>query len=319
MTIVARRFAVGSDNVEPVELHPGMGNELDDQQMLWIDSGAEKEELEEIDAALGLDGVVSSVADITKVGLRFGEGAIRITVAGMKAHEERGDPTPVLVHLVAAPNAVVTVHRSAVLGLEDPIAAVAGDPRFGRLNAGTFVGLLLDGMLTGYYHELESIERELDRVDERAMSREPTDALLSDLVSARRSIAILRRSLAPQREVYAALGRPVADETTPIGAPWPELTSRLERTLDALDQTRDSVVGSFDIVMTRTGQRTNDIMRVLTVISSVLLPAVVVGGVMGMNFHPTFFDDPSFFFVVVAAMAVMAGLTLLFARSRGWL
>jgi magnesium transporter len=78
-------------------------------------------------------------------------------------------------------------------------------------------------------------------------------------------------------------------------------------------------VGSFDIVMTRTGQRTNDIMRVLTVISSVLLPAVVVGGVMGMNFHPSFFDEPSIFFVVVGAMVVMAALTLLFARSRGWL
>ncbi len=71
--------------------------------------------------------------------------------------------------------------------------------------------------------------------------------------------------------------------------------------------------------MTRTGQRTNDIMRVLTVVSSVLLPAVVVGGVTGMNFHPTFFDEPSYFFIVVAGMVVLAVATLLFARRRGWL
>jgi len=74
-----------------------------------------------------------------------------------------------------------------------------------------------------------------------------------------------------------------------------------------------------DIVMTRTSQRTNDIMRVLTVISSVLLPAVVVGGVMGMNFHPAFFDEPSYFFVVVGIMVALAVLTLFLARRRGWL
>jgi magnesium transporter len=319
MTTVARRFAVGSDQPEVLELASGLGNELHDKQVLWIDSGLEQKELEQVDEALGLNGVVRSVIDISRVGLRFLDGAIRITVAGLEAHEKASRPTPVLVHIVAVPNAVVTVHKGAVLGLEDPVAAVAGDPRFGDLNAGTFVGLLLDGMLNGYYRELEGIERVLDKIDERALGREPTEALLSDLVSARRRIAVLRRTLAPQREVYAALSRPIGDNSSPIGAPWPELTSRLERTIDAVDQARVSVLGSFDIVMTRTGQHTNDIMRVLTVISSVLLPAVVVGGVMGMNFHPSLFDDPSLFYVVVALMVGLATMTLLLARRRGWL
>ena len=296
-----------------------MGKELDDQQVLWIDTGLDAQELEQVDEALGLNRVVRSVMDTSGVGLRFVDGAIRLTVAGLEAHQKAGRPSPVLVHIVAAPNAVVSVHDRAVLGLEDLVAAAAGDPRFGRLDAGTFVGLLLDGMMNGYYRELEDIERGLDKIDERALGREPTDALLSELVSARHRLAILRRTLAPQREVYAALARATDNKSSPIGAPWPELITRLERTIDAVDHVRDSVLGSFDIVMTRTGQRTNDIMRVLTVISSVLLPAVVVGGVMGMNFHPSFFDDPSFFFIVVAAMVALAALTLLFARHRGWL
>jgi len=159
-----------------------MGKELDDQQVLWIDTGLDAQELEQVDEALGLNRVVRSVMDTSGVGLRFVDGAIRLTVAGLEAHQKAGRPSPVLVHIVAAPNAVVSVHDRAVLGLEDLVAAAAGDPRFGRLDAGTFVGLLLDGMMNGYYRELEDIERGLDEIDERALGREPTDALLLSLI-----------------------------------------------------------------------------------------------------------------------------------------
>ena len=68
-----------------------------------------------------------------------------------------------------------------------------------------------------------------------------------------------------------------------------------------------------------TGQRTNDIVRVLTVVSAVLLPAVVIAGIMGMNFKPGFFDEPVYFFVVVAAMIGLAVATLVLARLKGWI
>jgi magnesium transporter len=320
MTISARRFAVGAREAEAVDLEDGARVNLDDKQVLWIDVGVEEAELARVDSALGLDGVVSSAMDTLRLGVRFGDEIIRLTVAGLEAETQTGRPAPVLIHFVAIPNAVVSVHEKAVLGLGDPLEAMAGDPRFGQLNAGMFLGLLLDGILNGFYNELENVERSLDQIDERALSRETPEDLVTDLVSARHRVAILRRSLAPQREVYASLLRPTEDDSnSPIGAPWPELITKLERVLEAVDSTRDSVLGSFDIVMARTGQRTNDVMRMLTVISSVLLPAVVVGGVMGMNFHPGFFDEPSFFFAVVAIMIALAAGTLVFARRRRWL
>jgi magnesium transporter len=318
--MTARRVAVGSHEAEVVDLEDGTRLELDDKQVLWIDLGDDEADQARVDAALGVDGLVSSVTEAERVGVRFGDQTVRLTVEGLGAEAQNDRPAPVLVHFVVVPNAVVSIHEKAVFGLGDPLEAMAGDPRFGQLNAGMFLGLLLDGILNGYFKELEDIERSLDEIDERALSREVPEDLVGDLVSARHRIAILRRSLAPQREVYASLLRPTEDDRdSPIGAPWPQLTTRLERTVEAVDSTRESVLGSFDIVMARTGQRTNDIMRMLTVISSVLLPAVVVGGVMGMNFHPGFFDEPSFFFVVVAIMLVLAAGTLLVARRRRWL
>ena len=79
------------------------------------------------------------------------------------------------------------------------------------------------------------------------------------------------------------------------------------------------LIGTFDVHMTRTAQRTNDVMRVLTLASVVLLPAVVVAGVMGMNFKVGFFDDPDSFWIVVGVMIVLAITTIVVARWRRWL
>ena len=136
------------------------------------------------------------------------------------------------------------------------------------------------------------------------------------MVDLRRRIALLRRALAPQRAIFAALSTLVEDDPSPLGMPHPSLLAHLERTIDAVERLREQLIGSFDILMTRTGQRTNDIVRILTVVSAVLLPAVVIAGVMGMNFQPAFFDEPALFFVVVALMIVLAVATLVLARRR---
>jgi Mg2+ and Co2+ transporter CorA len=71
--------------------------------------------------------------------------------------------------------------------------------------------------------------------------------------------------------------------------------------------------------MTSTAQRTNDIMRLLTWVSVTLLPAAVLAGVMGMNFHVGLFDNPNMFWVVVGLMVLLALTTLVLARRRDWL
>jgi magnesium transporter len=71
--------------------------------------------------------------------------------------------------------------------------------------------------------------------------------------------------------------------------------------------------------MGRLAQRSNDVVKVLTILSAILLPSVVLAGVMGMNFKAGFFDEPSNFFVVLGVMAAMSGIILGIARWRRWL
>jgi magnesium transporter len=79
------------------------------------------------------------------------------------------------------------------------------------------------------------------------------------------------------------------------------------------------LIGTFDVHMTRTAQRTNDVMKTLTLATVILLPSVVLAGVMGMNFKVSFFEYPELFWVVLVIMAVLAIGALVAARWRRWL
>jgi magnesium transporter len=82
---------------------------------------------------------------------------------------------------------------------------------------------------------------------------------------------------------------------------------------------RETIVGSFDVLIARTGHRTNHIMKVLTLTSVILLPGALLAGVMGMNFRVELFDATWMFYVVVALIMSVAPLTLFVANRRSWI
>jgi Mg2+ and Co2+ transporter CorA len=204
-------------------------------------------------------------------------------------------------------------YRAVPLAQDQP--ASRGEQRAGEgvhlLAAG-----LLDSILAAYFRQIESIEREIDHLDEIAVRRRPDGSFLDATLVLRRRIARLRRALAPNREALLPLERPDFELRSDLGSLWPGLIQRLERAIDGVENARELLVGSFDLYLGQASQRTNDVMKVLTLVSSIALPAVVLAGVMGMNFKPAFFDDPSNFFVVIGAMVALSISILGVARWR---
>ena len=98
------------------------------------------------------------------------------------------------------------------------------------------------------------------------------------------------------------------------------MTERFDGAIGAIDGAREALIGTFDIHMSRTAQRTNDVMKILTITSVLLLPTGVIAGFMGMNLKaPYGNDDPTIFWYVVAAIVVIAVATLALLRIRKWL
>ena len=220
--------------------------------------------------------------------------------------------------VLAGRNLVVTVHNGPVRALDRFAAGIGGDSSVGELDAADLLSGIVDEVIAGYYELAATIEEDIDQLDQVALSGDGGDILVA-LVALRRRIGLIRRVLTPHRVAVAALARPEMRAESEVGQPWPGLLDRLEGAIGAYDGLRDALLGTYDIHMGRVAQRANDVMKALTLLSAVLLPAVVLAGVMGMNFKLTFFDQPENFFVVVAAMVLFAILLLGVARWRNWL
>jgi len=90
--------------------------------------------------------------------------------------------------------------------------------------------------------------------------------------------------------------------------------------MQAVQTTRETVIGAFDLVMTQTAQRTNNGLRVLTTVSLILLPATVIAGTLGMDMVPAFLLHTWVFWAGFALMLVIGAVVLVTMRLlRHWL
>jgi len=222
------------------------------------------------------------------------------------------------VDLVAVPGLVVSIRRGPVRALDRFRSRLGEDTAMGVLDAGDLLSALVDEIVGSYLEVTEAIERRIDRLDEVALRGRSDVDVLDEIVRLRRRISQVRRVLAPHRAVFAALARPELGVDEGLGTPWPGLVDRIEHASSSVEALRTALLGTYDIHMGREAQRANDVMKVLTLLSAVLLPAVVLAGIMGMNFQVDFFDDPGNFFIVLGAMAVFTIGLLGFARWRRW-
>ena len=140
---------------------------------------------------------------------------------------------------------------------------------------------------------------------------------------ARRRVGRLRRTLAPHREVFATLSHsefdPLSSEAS--AKRFVALTARVDAALASARDVRDGIASSFDVLIVGTEHRTNEIVKVLTLASILLLPGALLAGMAGMNVNisaHTFVHSP-LFWVVVTAVILIAIATLVVARLRQWI
>lgn len=316
--------ADGHDRVVPAS--PGLGATVDARQLLWIDVlGRDVVDLETVAAAVGIDDPLTRrLANETgRADLTQYPDHIHLVLQSMDLPEATSvdgmRPVRHEIGLVAGRNWVVTVHAGPVPALDRIDELTEGETRFGALAAAGFLAAIVDEVLAGYFALAEAIEQEIDRLDERALRSRPPDDVLARIVALRRLIGTIRRTLAPHRHAFAALARPEMELHDELGRPWPGLNDRLDRAADTIENLRDLLLGTYDIHMGRAAQDTSEVMKRLTLLSAVLLPALVLAGIMGMNFSMEFFDETTNFWIVIGTMGAFGVTLLSVARWRGWL
>lgn len=142
---------------------------------------------------------------------------------------------------------------------------------------------VLDTLVDSYLPLLDNLSDQIDTIEEDVLEK-PTPETLQRIFVLKRALIELRRVLSNTRDVAGHLQR---TETDLIQRDmWPflrDVYDHLARNMDLVEMQRDLLTGAMDIYLSSVANRTNQVMKVLTVLGTIALPSIVVSGFFGMN------------------------------------
>lgn len=176
------------------------------------------------------------------------------------------------------------------------------------------------GVIVGRYMPvLDSIEEHMDSIEEQAFSQ-PSSRILGELISIRRALVEFRRVGTTMREVAHLLLDRQEPWLRSHQAYFRDTYDQILRSLDFVDTYRDILTGIMDIHQSVMANRTNDIMKVLTIFATLATPFIVVSGFYGMNFDILPFAHHPLGAAIATALMLAIGISMLwYFRHKKWI
>ncbi|REJ49458.1 MAG: magnesium and cobalt transport protein CorA [Microcystis wesenbergii TW10] len=179
--------------------------------------------------------------------------------------------------------------------------------------------LLLDTIIDGYFPVVEHYEDRIEALEDMIISNPDRDTM-QEIYDVRRELLALRRLIWPMRNVLHLLMRDhhgiVSDE---VQIYFRDSYDHVIQILEIIEAYRELAASLMDVYMSTMGNKLNEIMKFLTVISTIFIPLTFIVGVYGMNFEnmPELKGEWSYFLVWLVMLAVAGGLIFYFWR-KGW-
>lgn len=178
---------------------------------------------------------------------------------------------------------------------------------------------LLDSILDEYFPCLDDIEDEVDEISDCVYQGDIHR--MRDLLILKKRMLHLRRKLGPFRDVMnSLLRRDVEFVSEKLEAYFHDLFDTTLRLTELVDTNRDALTGLLDIHLSTVSNNLNEVMKKMTVISTILMTAALIAGIYGMNFkHMPEFDWLLGYPMAILLMILASGLILWLFRRNKWL
>ena len=225
------------------------------------------------------------------------------------------------VDFFLAENYLVTVHDGRSRSIQQLKELCQQHTRILEEGAVALMHRIIDSMVDNYEPELDEIEREMDRLEEQAVLG-IGDNLMRPILEVKRDLSALRRVLFPQRDVVGRLARrefPMISNE--MAYRFRDVYDHLVRYSDETSLFQDRMTGVLEGYLSAISNRLNQVMKVLTVVSTILLPMTVLTGLWGMNVMlPEFAGGPAAqFWWIVGVLGGLTVLMLAFFRAKHWI
>jgi magnesium transporter len=178
---------------------------------------------------------------------------------------------------------------------------------------------LIDSIVDSYFHILEKIGEDVEGLEDNLVL-EPNKNDLQTIHLLRREMILLRRAIWPLREVVSAMQRnenDFIDQRTRIYLR--DVYDHTIQVIETIESYRDMIVGMLDTYLSSTSNKLNEVMKVLTVISTLFIPLTFLAGVYGMNFRH--FPELGYEWMYpwgfwIITLLVIAGMAVFFKRKK---
>ncbi len=218
-------------------------------------------------------------------------------------------------------NYLVTYHRRAMRSVS--LVCERYDKESGRglfRSADHLLYEILDHLIEHYFPVLENLEEEIDAIEDELLG-DCGPETLDRVLATKRRVQEIKRTLAPHREVFTRIGRDsfpmIARESAVFYRDLYDSTVRLSENADSY---RDLLTNLFDAYLSVVSQRINEVMKVLTVIATIILPLTFIVGVYGMNFDHMPELHWRYGYVAVWGVMIAVAAALLWGfRRGGWI
>ena len=229
------------------------------------------------------------------------------------------------IHPLALEDVLNTAQRPKVEHYIDHFFIVSDMIYARKMKADYLAYALLDATVDQFYPILESLGGSIESLEEELLAK-PSRDTLRRLYQQKRVLLQLRRIAWPQREIFNTVIRDdsgLIEKETQVFLR--DCYDHVSHVIDILESLRDLSTGLMDLYLSSLGFRTNEVVRVLTVISSIFIPLTFLAGVYGMNFNTEYrwnmpeLNWPFGYLLCLAAMASIAIGMVIFFKRKKWL
>jgi magnesium transporter len=217
------------------------------------------------------------------------------------------------------PDYIVTVHEGASTAVQEIQNRVASNAKH-VTRPDQVLHAIIDMVVDRYLPTLDHIGDTIDEVEDQLLIS-PTPTLLQTIFELKRGLLQFRRAVSSQRELLNLL---IRDDSSLIHQDmriyFRDVYDHVVRAMDLVETYRDLLTGGLDIYLTQMANRTNDIVKALTILATIMLPLTLVTGYFGMNFeNMPLLKSPNGVWYTTAGMLVITISMLAFFKLRKWL
>jgi magnesium transporter len=242
-------------------------------------------------------------------------------------HGVRADTSPDRFNTIEldgflGPNYVITYHHDMFRSINNVKQLLRTSPIACQRGPAFLLHQILDQVIDYYSPVLDDFDDRIDELEDTIFTlKKPNNQILAQIMDLKRSVLRLRRISNKQMDILLRMSRGefhlIPEDMRPF---YRDVYDHIVRVTDLAESYRDLIGGSLEAYLSVVSNRMNEIMKVLTIFSAIMLPLTFIAGVYGMNFDnmPELHSRYGYFGTIIVMVVIAAGMLILFWK-RGWL